>query len=81
MEALKLKGVSKHGVLTIAVPQQFDEQELEVIILADNKKNAQIELADKNKKAHQEKIKRLMEVVGTAKYPDAPIDKYDVYDQ
>ncbi len=42
MEAIKLKGTAHKGSLTLQVPQQFDERELEVIIFtADDKKDNQ----------------------------------------
>ena len=81
MEAIRIRGVAKHGILTLNVPHQFDERELEVIVLSDNEIKSPIELMNEKKLAQQEKVLRLMKVVGTAKYPDAPIDKYDVYDQ
>ena len=80
MEAIKTKGVAKNGLLTISVPHQFDEQELEVIILsnADNDKNFSLL---KNEKIQQEKVAKRLSIIGTAKDPDAPIEGYDVYDQ
>ena len=33
MEAIKTRGIAKNGMLTVAVPQRFEEQELEVIVL------------------------------------------------
>jgi hypothetical protein len=75
MEAIKVKGIAKNGVLTIPVPDSFNEQELEVIVLSSSGKQ------DINQSLHEEKVKRLMSIVGTAKHPDLSTDFLDVYDQ
>ncbi len=83
MEAIKTKAIAHKGVLTIPVPKEFEEKELDVIILSsseDNKEN-NVEMEEKRKKQHEEKVRTLMSIVGTAKFPDFPITKYDVYDQ
>ncbi len=82
MEAIKTKAVAHKGVLTIPVPKEFEEKELDVIILSDgDNKEDDVEMEEKRKKQHEEKVRTLMSIVGTAKYPDFPITKYDVYDQ
>jgi hypothetical protein len=82
MEAIKTKAVAHKGVLTIPVPKEFEEKELDVIILSDgDNKEDDVEIEEKRKKQHEEKVRTLMSIVGTAKYPDFPITKYDVYDQ
>ena len=75
MEVIKVKGIAKNGELTISVPDSFNEQELEVIVLS----SSNIQVFDKS--MHEEKVKRLMSIVGTAKYPDLSTDLLDVYDQ
>ena len=81
MEAIKTRGVAKDGVLTVRVPHQFDEQELEVIVLSVMEKPGNPVFLLNEKTSHDERMKRLMSIVGTAKYPDAPLEKYDEYDQ
>ncbi len=82
MEAIKTKAIAHKGVLTIPVPKKFEEKELDVIILSDgDNKEDDVEMEEKRKKQHEEKVRTLMSIVGTAKYPDFPITKYDVYDQ
>lgn len=75
MGALKLKAIAHKGTLTIAVPKEFNEKELDIIISTSEK--------DVNKKepASEKKIKSLLNIVGTAKYPDFPVTKYDTYEQ
>ena len=76
MEAIKIKGIAKNGELTISVPASFNEQELEVIVLS-----SASHTEDEDKQKHEEKVKRFMSIVGTAKYPDLSTDILDVYEQ
>lgn len=77
MEALKTKGIAHKGVLSVRVPKEFEDKELEVIILSGD-----INLTENSReKIHEEKVKRLLSIVGAAKYPDFPITKCDVYEQ
>jgi hypothetical protein len=78
MEAIKIKGVASNGKLTVAVPKQFEEKELEVIILSAEEPMAMDQELTKNR---EEKAKRMMSIVGAANYPDFPLTKYDVYEQ
>lgn len=77
MEAIKLIGTSENGILTVAVPDEFNDKELEIMIVSSKEKGTD-EIEIKTKKRN---IKALMSIVGAAKYPDFPITKYDVYDQ
>ena len=77
MEAIKTKGFAKDGLLTVQVPHQFDEQELEVIVLSGKTTETYV-MQEANQ---QERLVRRMSIVGTAKFPNAPIDEYDEYDQ
>ncbi|MEO8819916.1 MAG: hypothetical protein ABI267_10050 [Ginsengibacter sp.] len=78
MEAIKLIGTSHKGKLTVAVPSEYDEKELEIMIISSKEKKK-----DNNKKLAEEKRRRkaLLSILGAAKYPDFPMTKYDVYDQ
>jgi len=77
MEAIKLTGTSHHGKLTVSVPEEYDNKELELIIISSKeKKGKEDEMIGKKRN-----IKQLMSIVGAAKHPDFPMTKYDVYDQ
>jgi hypothetical protein len=77
MEALKTKGIAHEGILSVRVPKEFDDKELEVIILSGDVNTGEGD----RKKLHEEKVKRLLGIVGKAKHPDFPITKYDAYEQ
>ena len=78
MEAIKLIGTSENGILTVAVPEEFNDKELEIMIVAAKEKDKKdIEKIKNNK----ERIQKFKNLVGSAKYPDFPMTKYDVYDQ
>ena len=78
METIKLIGTSHDGKLTVAVPDEFNDKELEIMIISSK---------DKSKEGYEDeeekirKRKELLSIVGTAKHPDFPMTKYDVYDQ
>jgi hypothetical protein len=77
METIKLTGISHDGKLTVCVPKEYDEKELEIMIVSSKD-------IEKKKTAIEEKkikIKKFLSLIGTAKYPDFPMTKYDVYDQ
>lgn len=80
MEAIKTKGVAHKGVLTVHVPKEFEDKELEVIVLSAAETQSEIN-GGEEKNRHDEKVKRLMGIVGAAKFPDLPITKCDVYEQ
>ena len=80
MEAIKTKGVAHKGILTVQVPKEFEEKELEVIVLSMAEKQRGTNETEEIIK-HEEKVKRLMSIVGAAKFPEFPISKYDVYQQ
>ena len=74
MEALRLMATASEGKLSIAVPEAFNNQELEVIVLMHPKSN------DVNDSSEELKRRR-MEDFGKAPFPDFPTNKYDVYHQ
>lgn len=39
MEAIKLIGTSHNGILTVAVPEEFNDKELEIMIVSAKEKN------------------------------------------
>lgn len=75
MEAIKLTGISHDGKLTVSVPKEYDEKELEIMIVSSKEKK------DIKKVRNDERADKFMRLIGSAKYPDFPITKYDVYDQ
>ena len=79
MEAIKLIGTSHNGKLTVDVPIEFDEKELEIMIISSKETKAEKETNE----IQEEKRKRkaLLSIAGAAKHPDFPMTKYDVYDQ
>jgi len=72
MEALKIKAIPVDGKLTVAVPNSLNNIEVEVIVLAEEK-FINID--------QEERAKRMMSIVGTAKDWDKSFDKHDVYEQ
>lgn len=79
MEALKLIGTSHNGKLTVDVPEEFDEKELEIMIISSKEKKNEND--DENKMNASERAEKFMGLAGSAKHPDFPMTKYDVYDQ
>ncbi len=77
MEAIKLIGISHNGKLTVDVPKEFDEKEVEIMIISSKDK----EQKDEKKIAAIERADKFMKLVGSAKHPEFPMTKYDVYDQ
>lgn len=74
MEALRLMATASEGKLSIAVPEAFNNQELEVIVLMQSRKN-------ENKESLAELHRKRTEDFGKAPFPDFPINKYDAYNQ
>jgi hypothetical protein len=77
MEAIKLIGTSHNGKLTVSVPEEYDNKELEIMIVSSKEKEEDQSEPEKIKR----NIKELLSIVGAARYPDFPITRYDVYDQ
>lgn len=79
MQELEYIKKAEGGKIVIDIPEEFDGKELRVSIsavtnLEDDEKNWHLLPAEK-------KLQILQQFKGTAKYPDVPINKYDVYDQ
>ncbi|HUZ60297.1 MAG TPA: hypothetical protein VMU83_16115 [Hanamia sp.] len=79
MEAIKLTGTSHNGKLTVSVPEEYDNKELELMIISSTEMKSEKEGAKKIK--NNERAEKFMRLVGSAKHPDFPKTKYDVYDQ
>jgi hypothetical protein len=78
MEALKLSGVARQGKLVLEVPERFNQQELEVIVLSNTDEASK---GEQESTAQNGKLKQMLEIIGTAEYPNTPTSKYDVYNQ
>lgn len=76
MEAFKLTARASEGKLSIAVPEEFNGKDLEVIVLMQPMEN-EVQKDEVMAELHR----RRMEHFGKAKYPDFPITKYDAYNQ
>lgn len=76
MEALHYALKAEGDKLIIDIPPELNGKYLNVIITEDE---------NETKKFHElpveERLKILQQYTGTAKYPNFPTDKYDVYDQ
>lgn len=77
MDPIKLIGTSHGGKLTVDVPEELDDKEIEIMIISSKEKTKDAE----NIEPKQRNIEQLMKIVGAAKHPEFPITKYDVYDQ
>ncbi len=78
MDAIKLIGTAHAGKLTVDVPEELNDKEIEIMIISSKEKNKDDEDPEPKTKRN---IEELMKIVGAAKHPDFPITKYDVYDQ
>ncbi len=78
METLEFIKKSEDGKLIIELPEEYQGKELIVTIAekldASNPKNW-------HKLPNEEKLKILKTFAGSAKYPNAETNKYDVYEQ
>lgn len=77
MDAIKLIGTSHDGKLTVDVPEEYDNKELEVMIISSKEKNQE----NQEKLKIDERKEKFIKIFGSAKHPDFPITKYDTYDQ
>lgn len=78
MDAIKLIGTSHGGKLIIDVPEELDDKEIEIMIVSSKEKDRD---EDEKIKKTKERIDKFMSLAGSAKHPDFPITKYDIYDQ
>lgn len=77
MDPIKLIGTSHGGKLTVDVPEELDDKEIEIMIISSKEKKEE----DEDKEEKMRKRKELLSLIGAAKHPDFPMTKYDVYDQ
>lgn len=74
MEAIRVTTQAHNGVLSIVLPENFNDKDLEVVIQIKEEQ-------PKVSKTFAEIAKERMEDFGKAPYPDFPITKYDAYNQ
>jgi hypothetical protein len=76
MEAIRLKATALDGKLSIAVPDSFNNQEVEVIVLMQAR-----ETENDNDNSLAELHRKRLNIIGKAPLPHFPITKYDSYNQ
>lgn len=74
METLRYIETTQDGRLVLEVPVEFRNQELEVLVKP-------LQESTVKKKSREEFMEMVRDFIGSAPYPDAKTDKYDVYDQ
>ncbi len=81
METLEFIKKVEGGKIVIDVPENLEGKEVKVLVM---EREADDDFDEKIKKLHElssdERLKILKQFEGTAKYPDAETNKYDVYD-
>lgn len=77
METLEFIKKAEGGKIIIDVPENLEGKELKVLVMEQNGN----EIKKFRDLPVEERIKILKQFEGTAKYPDAETNKYDVYDQ
>ena len=73
MDPIKLIGISHGGKLTVDVPEELDDKEIEIMIISSKEKSKEEE--DDKIKKDKERIEKFMNVAGSGKQPDFPITK------
>ena len=81
MEAIKLTGTSHKGKLIVSVPKEYDEKELEIMIISSKDEKKDNEEKIQEDKMDDKRREKFLKIFGSAKHPDFPMTKYDVYDQ
>jgi len=71
MEAIKLIGTSHDGKLTVAVPKEFDDKELELMIISSKDKKEKEEEGEKKER----NITELMSILGAGQTSGFSNDK------
>jgi hypothetical protein len=73
MDAIKLIGTAHGGKLTVDVPEELNDKEIEIMIISSKEKSKEEE--DDKIKKDKERIEKFMNVAGSGKQPDFPITK------
>lgn len=78
MEAMRWTGIAQEGKLSLTLPKEFEDRELEVIVLplSDSKSTPSVSV-----NANDDRNKRLLSIIGSARFPNYPVSEYDVYEQ
>ena len=75
---MKIYTKAENGHVLVAVPKEMENMPLEVVV------NVRLDKEDPSNWANlpaKERLEILKRYAGSAKFPDTPIDKYDVYEQ
>ncbi len=80
MEKLEYNTQSVDGKVVLDIPAQLEGKKLKVVVTEDDDIKDD-ELKEFHKLPVEERLRILQKFAGSAKYPDFPISKYDVYDQ
>ncbi|MDX1939087.1 MAG: hypothetical protein SFU99_00965 [Saprospiraceae bacterium] len=75
MQAIRTIQKPTSGELTIQIPEEFINQELEIIILLPQ------QVSDNQDQEHTERYLIAQQFKGDALYPDYPTDELNVYEQ
>lgn len=81
MEKLEIDQKVENGKLVLELPEEFNNSRVHVTV---SKVSGNAEMQDHRKWSEipvDERLQILNGYKGSAKYPDFPIDKYDVYEQ
>jgi hypothetical protein len=79
METLEVIKKAEGGRVTIDIPQTLEGKAL--IIRIDEQKPEGGDFRKFSEMNVEERLRELKQYQGTAKYPDADVSKYDVYEQ
>ncbi len=81
MEKLEFITKSEGGKVVLDIPAKLDGKKLKVVVTEDHDDLNDDELKRFHELSGEERLRILQQFAGSAKYPDFPINKYDVYDQ
>jgi hypothetical protein len=81
MEKLEFITKSEGGKVVLDIPAKLDGKKLKVVVTEDHDDLNDDELKRFHELSDEERLRILQQFAGSAKYPDFPINKYDVYDQ
>ncbi len=76
MEVLHITATVEAGKIIINVPESLNGKVVNVTINEKDEQATKIE-----KMTREQRVERMMQFVGSAKYPDTAIDKYEWYEQ
>ncbi len=81
MEKLEYITKSEGGKVVLDIPAQLEGKKLKVVVTEDYDDIKDDELKRFRELPVEDRLRILQQFAGSAKYPDFPINKYDVYYQ